>query len=588
MSVRFAAVALFVAAPLCAQPLPDDRPAAFLSTKPAESFARSPASRVQNVFLRPNLDEQLFLHVRNPTEREQKLTLALATGPNDVDEFARVNVSVPARSTARVEGPKATPAPGDKPPEKPAPGTPLHGSLHLRLLDNRGDTIDSSALPVRVELPSQYVEAAARFEGEPGGATNKFIVALRDRTPARPFPGPPAKAQLVVDPTRIPGLVVESVKVGTFLGKLPPGGQLTLAAENLRFRQPGHRGVVAVTVDGVERAFLFETDFGGTAPQPYRDVRLAMSHPLYVRPGGSCPVKLEIDNAPRADATVEFGIDRADTGRFDTTTWKGGDRHEAVSVRWGGRDGGLTFISELHDYVKELDTAGLQGKRALRLRLLDPQGRELATEAGEVIVDATEPVVSRFRVMTKDPIRGKAVSLTAFGTDPESGIKEVLFFAGEPPAPDGKPTANGRVLRATPPDAANDPYTALLPVPDVKGRVTVGVRFVNHAGLHADATEEIVLRDPPPEKKPVGSIKVKVVQGTDERPQQNMALQLRDAKGNVLKDAATDAKGEYTFADVEPGKYVVAASRLRNQTKAQANVTVEANKSAEVTLKMKR
>lgn len=587
MSVRLAAVALVVASPLLAQPLPDDRPAVFLSTKPAESFARTPAGRVRNVLMRPNLDEQLFLHVRNPTEREQELTVSLATGPNDTDEFARANVRVPARATARVEGPKATPPPGDKPPEKPAPGTPLRGNLYLRLLDKRSDTLDSSTLPVRVELPSQYVEAAATFEGEPGAAKNKLVVTLRDRTPARPFPGPPAKVQLVVDPNRIPGLIAESVKIGTFRGELPPGGQLTLAAENLRFREPGRRGVVAVTVDGVDRAFLFETDFGGTSPQPFREVRLHMSHPRYVRPGGPCPVKLEIDNAPRADVSVEFGIDRADTGRYDTTTWKDGDRHEATSVRWGGRDGGLTFISELRDYVKELDTAGLQGKRALRLRLLDPQGRELATEAGEVIVDATEPAISRFRVMTKELIRGKPLTLAAFGADPESGIKDVLFFTGEPPTPDGKPAANGKVVHAAPP-MGNAPYSGVLPAPDIKGRVTVGVRFVNHAGLTADATEEIVLLDPPPEKKPVGSIKVKVVQGTDGRPQQNMPLQLRDAKGTVLKDAATDDKGEYTFADVEPGKYVVAASRLRNPTKAQVNVTVEANKPAEVTLKMMR
>jgi hypothetical protein len=475
----------------------------------------------------------------------------------------------------------------------PPPVTEWDEALYLRRLDEKGQVAERlPPLPVSVQVPSQYVAATARVEGTPGSGDNRLLVTLTDRRRnGRPFTGPPARARLDLSPLRIPALIRESVR-GSLGTSLQSGGTAMLMAANPRFRSGlDPRGVVTVSVDGYDRAFLFETDFSGTIPQTMGRTELHLAGPAYAIPGKPCPIRLEVDNSPSEKAVVEFGIDRANTKTFETTRYAG-DRMRKAAVRWGwdGAAGGLLFVTEAGDWVHMLDTAGLSGARQLRLRLVDAADLELAPPVFDTIVfDETSPEEIRFDELGK-AIRNRMFDVAAYGTDPESKVARVLFFLGEPPTPDGKPAPGGRVVEGVPPDEEGGPYTGQLLLPDRTGRVPIGVRFINNVGLARDVTDEIEVFDPPP-KPTTGAIKVTVVQGASSkpRPQEGATVELRDGMNKtILKTGTANAKGEFTFEELAPGKYVVFSSRPMDFTKAQQLVTVTAGETTPANLNLER
>jgi Prealbumin-like fold domain len=592
-SLAFAAAvalaSILTAGPLAAQPT--DRPWVFVSDSPTEPADRDPAAQIRNILLRPNVEGTFYVYVRNPTERDQEVTVLLSAEPADGSEFARVTVPVGAKRTVRVRPPRPAAeavVPGGAKPVLP-PATAVPKSLYLTLAIGR-DLLERVELPVRVQVPSQYVVASPAFVTDAEGL-GKLTVTLTDRRQdGKPFAGPPAKVHLDVSPARVPDLVSDSMPGSTFRGELRPGGRAVLAVTNVRFRGPNRAGVVAVDVDGYDRAFLFETDFSGTTPQPQRATSLHIAAPAYVIPGKPCPVRLEVDKPP-AGAVVEFGIDRSNTGTFETTT-HASDRYEAVGARWDGAAGGIVFVNALHDWVEDLETAGMTGTRRLRLRLLDGAGKVLveSTTNRDLVVeetisfDDTPPVDGRFGPFGK-AVRNRVLDIAATASDPESGVARALFFLGEPPTADGKPAPGGRVVVATPPAREGGRFTAQLQMPDRAGPLAVGVRFINAVGLATDVIAEVVVAEAPN----TGDIKVKVVQGSEDRPQPNVTVQILDEKkAAVVKTADADAKGEVTFKDMPPGKYVAFSNKPKDYAKAEKPVTVEVGKVAEVTLSLKR
>jgi hypothetical protein len=582
--------ALAVAGAVWGQAPPTDRPWAFLSASADEPADRAPAAPIRNILLRPNVELAFHVYVRNPTDNPQDVMVVVASGPGEADELARANVRAPARTTVRVPAPKV---PAGTPADKPPPGGAVRGDLHLRVLDKAGDVLDRSApLPIVMRTPSQYVEASATFVGEPGAAKNRLAVLVRDRSPQQPFAGPPAKVRLALAGDRIPSLIPDSARDGTFQASLSPGGEALLVANNLLFRDADRQGVIAVSVDGYDRAFLFSTDFSGTAPQPISTPALRIVAPRFAEPTKPVPIRLEVDNPPRDDAVVEFGIDRANSGTYVTKQYPSGDRERAVAAYWGGPSGGLTFVTKVNDRVEMLDAAGVYGMRRLRLRLLtqrDNQLEELNPPAPvyqDVGFDETPPAIASVSVKGDGAKRNQRAVLQAIGADPESGIDRVLFFLGDPPAADGKAPPGSRVIVASPPTEEGGPYTASLTLPDAK-RFNLGVRFTNALGMSADKVVELELADPPEPKK-TGTIKGLLVQGTDERPQKNVPVKLSDAKGMEVKTLDTNDKGEFKFEDVAPGKYTITAAVPRDRTKAMKEVSVEAGQVMEVKLALKR
>jgi hypothetical protein len=565
-------------------------PIAFLSADPKEPTDRDPGGAIANVLLRPNVAEPLYLYVRNPTQRDQDLTVVLAAGGDAGEEIARADLPPlrPGR-TVRILPTKppaaAAPPPGTKP--VPPPGTALPEGLVLRLLDRARPNEEVFRAPLRVvvQTPSQYTGASATFKGGSESLDSRLFVTVRD---LGKFTGPPAKLRLdlALVPDQLPG----SGRGGSYQDVLRPGGTATLVAANLSFRGANRRGVVAVSVDDYARAFLFDVDFGGgTVPQPPSRTMLRMVCDDYAIPGKPFPVRLEVDNSPRQDALVEFGIDRGNTGEYSTSEHIG-VRSQKVEARWDGAAGGLVLVTEVRDWVEDLDTAGMFGTRKLRLRLLDPATRKELTlqETREIVLDDTPPEEVRIEQVGK-AVRGRMLDLAATGTDPESKVARVLFFLGEPPTPDGKPVAGGRVAAGQPSANAAGAYDAQLPLPDRAGKLQIGVRYTNNVGLSKDFVEEIEVSDPPP-KPTTGAVKVTVVQGSPPRPQPGAQIQLRNLKDAMAppKSGKASDKGEYTFEDLPPGEYTVSSGIPRDFTKAQQSVTVVVGETADVTLTLKR
>src|SRR4029079_2351229 len=88
-SLSFAAAAVALAAtftpgPVAAQAA--DRPWVFVSDSPSEPADRDPAGQIRNILLRPNVDGTFYVYVRNPTERDQEVTVLLSAEPADGSE----------------------------------------------------------------------------------------------------------------------------------------------------------------------------------------------------------------------------------------------------------------------------------------------------------------------------------------------------------------------------------------------------------------------------------------------------------------------------------------------------------------------
>ena len=198
--------------------------------------------------------------------------------------------------------------------------------------------------------------------------------------------------------------------------------------------------------------------------------------------------------------------------------------------------------------------------------------------------DDTPPRDARFGNLGK-AVRNRASTWPRSRPTRSRGSRGPCSFSASPPAADGKPAPGGRVVAATPPAKDGDPYTGQLLLPDRAGRIQIGVRFVNAVGLATDLTDEILVGDGPT----TGDIKVKVVQGSDDRPQPAVTVQVLDEKkAATVKSGTADDKGEFTFKDLPPGKYVVFSNKPRDYAKAEKPVTVEVGKTVDVTLSLKR
>jgi hypothetical protein len=553
-------------------------PVLFLS----DSANPATAKEIKNLLLRPNAATPFFAYVGNSTPNDRVVTAVL--------------LNAAGREIARTSG-IAVPANGRVPVTFKGDDKPLAvagGQVHLRLYDdqNKNAAIGKSDLDIKLQAPTDYAQAAAAFAGA-RDTNNELKITVTVTTPVA---GSPVKAKL--DLTRVPGLVPESIKDGAFVAEVPAtGGSAVLVARNLRFVGEPKKGWVAVTVDGYDRAFLFETAFDGSTPlRPKAENVVTVVARRTAQPTDKFPVKIEVDQPTRPDAYIDFGFDKSATGLYESRILPG-DRDRAVALRVGGADGAVVFTSGVKDWAFDLDATGVLGKRKLRARLLAPKGMtpdpandtELGVDQPEIVFDNSPPVVKVTAPV--EHVRGTPLTVKIAAEDPESGIDRVLVFVGDPPAADVRGPVRGKVYLADPVATAAGSFTAVLPMADTKGRAVVGVRAFNGAGMPTDASAEIDLIDPPGagSKAANGTIKGVVQQGSPPRMQAKKPVYLLDAKQAALvKSGETNDKGEFVFKDVPPGEYVVRSDKPTDYSTARKAVTVEAGKTSEVTLELKR
>lgn len=565
--------------------------------------------------LRPNLAQQIFVYVQNANNTTEEVTVELRAGGNSVPGGVQP-VKVEGNKPQRVLFGKPAPAPADK----PLVLTPLAGPIDLRLLGDKNAVLDEVKLDVA--RPNAYVDVTSiKFDpSEQGGVRNRLIVRLRAK---ESFAGAPCRVELVLRPERIPGLVPGQKKEGTYAGHLTRAGDdLVLVAENLKFQSgtEAKNGLVYLSIDGYERAYTFTTSFPreGIASEPQRiDIPiLGIVAPAFGVPSAQFAIGVEVDNA-KPDEVAELEILAVSLNQNEELDQKpislarfNGDRRLNLLFNPVGPNGGLLFKPEIRDWSVEQDLSEVYGKRTFRLRLLDKDGNVIKVRSGAegepvekvertLVLDASKPEEVKFIDFPKTLLRGSALPLKARGIDPESGILEVVFFAGKP-APDGKLPPNPVAVEGTPTDATRTVWAAELPVStDQKGMFEVSVRFTNQAGLSATETIRIQLVDPPP-ATPAGpgsgaggkGLKETIIEGTvveGTRAQPNLVVTLRDEKGVAKGTTTTDAKGKFVFKDIPGGTYRISSAKTSSNTKGEVTVAVpEGQKKSGVEIKLFR
>jgi hypothetical protein len=594
------------------------------------------------LWLRPNTETTFYPYVENRGQdprtvkvqlwsssgtlvAESPVTRVLGTMPDKESAPQLVALSPPA--------PAAPPPPPKEPPAAKEPavawvtGAGLPAQFELRLLavkeNQESETLERIA--VAIPVPRWYVEAAASYSGK----EHRLTVRVRPKPDA--FAGGGCHVQLVVflpDPEH-PGKVVPltAPKEGGTLERTlsldmeRPAVELTMTDPRLallaqkEFKQQAY---VTLTVDGYERAFRFESDFSATGGEtPLTAVArpsLALHAPLACATGADWPVRLAcadvLGAAPVNDLNYEvtlqldLGRDRGQDG-FDSyeTRRLPGHRFERILVNAAAPGGALVLKTEVQDWDVPFPTKGLFGKCDLRVRVLKKEGttdRTLPVEQSrgptdpavyrQVIIDGTPPEITKLGVRKESPEsealpqleRGEGrLPVFAITSDPESDIKQVLFFLSKP-APDPKvPGAYKMPEGAMPVEGQllkNGQWVAQLPVKAEKAAtVDVSVQVTNNAGLVTFGTVQVELVEKAA-KGATGNIEGKVFEG--DRPQPEVEVTLRDAMNMIKGTAVTDKKtGAYVFKDLPPGAYRVSAVKSKSGTRGEAPAQVEAGKT---------
>ncbi len=505
--------------------------------------------------------------------------------------------------------------------------------------------------PITVTLdPSIFLTAVSDYKTAEKDRT--LTVTLTPNAKKLPDDIDDLRVKLDIRKDLIPSLDTTVPSDGNYEAAFAPNAkQVILSAKNLKFGDDEKEDKwVAVSVNGFERAFLFKISKIGSSPSPSSAafLRLSLSSPSgYAVPGNPLQARLELYNTleskmPQLTFDRGTGVDEVVTRRtFDKA---GINSRDAKLYARFEDTGKIVSSSTVQDWSVDLNTKGVYGVGKFTLTAVDAvkkDGKEVEMKRdASVIFDDRAPVVAAdgFRAIYPAPkVKGKvdpkAPSDNIFTLPPSRDGKpapvrveilktkegklrlvaqasvnlapidgdSVLFFIGDPPAKDGKPAVGSIVERGTKwelPKWLIDPkakvlltgdwYTAQFDTDELKGKIKVGVRFANKAGLTTEETREILLREPVPPRT-VGDVKVTVTQGYDpERPQSKLAVSLL-ADGKPVSAGKTSDKGEYTFKDLKPGAYTVySVNPADGNARAFAVVTVIADEEVAVSLSLKR
>jgi hypothetical protein len=607
-TVRFQSTALrqaLLVTLLAASPVLTEAMARAQDPKPKIVIQASPQDKrdLKVLQLRPNvaLEQAFYVFVNNPTLDDKEFVVKLRAGDTGPELAAPVTVAVKAKQTAAVPFGQKTVSTGAtanevKPEVKPTFQALAGPTYRLQFTlaekrDGKEEEIEKRALPISMLAPSQYVEFADAKYDE---AASQVTVRLKARGE---FSGPPCPVRLVLAPDRIPGLLPNSA-TGIATQRLEkPGDEQTLVARGLKFKDtPRGKGYGSITVDGYERAFVFEITLGqgGTSTprlvgEDETIVRLYADR--FIRPTEKYPVRVEVDNPRSPNLTVEIGLDRDADGAYSPgeIVKLAGPRERHVQFRADADK--LLFKVDVADVHTLLDVADMTGEHGLRVRLLsndriedflDKHNRKRESLDEKVTVTTAKPK----NVKLDGKVEGGKIRVVAQADD-ETELTGAKFFLGKPiVGKDGK-EAPADAVDGTQSSGNKSIWTGELELPaDPKATAEIGVELTNAVKMKALGTGTVVLAGAGAGDTKTGKIKVKVTENG--RAQHMLEVVLRDAK-NAEKDkkSKADDDGNYLFDDLPPGSYKVTTYKSATGRGGSLSLKVEAGKTAEGEIELK-
>jgi hypothetical protein len=554
--------------------------------KQAPTFARE-------IKLRPDGHPYPYqLLLANPTPRDRKVIVRLAGLNREMEVSVQAKKSVPlvfpTPPAVAPAVPPVTPQPGQAPP--PDLGVPVpDDELKLELLNpaDRDEVVQTLRVPVSVANPADYLRVTDPvFLPATGTKRNRLSLTV---VPGEIPPGGPCTVRLGFPEDRNPDLVVRD---GSLIGPVTRGGSpLTLYAENLFLPGPGATRVwVTVDADGVERVFTYTASLPSLGETvrlaPVGEARVHVKVAPVATGTAPLPVKLEVDNAP-PDATLELLVGTAKDDNSpvtaDLTLPLATAKDIGARLQFDQKGEMFLLTGSIKDHEPKLPVKFLVGKRVLEARLLDCNGKEIASHRVNVTFDGTPPRNVRFLELPPKARKDQPLAVRATCDRTISGIKEVKFFIGKPQGespPASPPPVAGKLF-----DEKTNEWRGAIPVEGQKGTVLVGVQFVTNAGLAKAETQEVELVDAAELNKPEpGSITGKLVEGT--RPQGGIVVYLSVDKKTEKAKVTTKPDGTFAFEGLMPGTYYLLALKDSTGREAKQEVVVKAGEPTNVTLEL--
>lgn len=389
---------------------------------------------------------------------------------------------------------------------------------------------------------------------------------------------------------------------------LPPGTQAQFDAEikspddvaRLFCELPADAAKVVpvrVTVDGYPRAFVYHVPLGIQSTDlpeetDLREIRITSPEPeaAFKAPIESVMVDAQVD-APlgafqNRDDLLEIGIDvdrdrdlRGDEPRVRLLA----DRQVNIWLEKAAPGGLFTLDTKVSDFHLPVPTPALRNARVSVLGRLFAGGKTGWSEPVDILLDGTAPRVERVQLKPATVVIGPDVEVSIWPTDDNlSGVVKVE--AGFDTSGHGKFDDTVEPFDLTRDETGR--WFSKLPTKTLEpGRITLLVRSTDRAGNVSDYTKwkcqvitkaEADAATAAPHTKLTGT----VVYGND--PAADVEMTLTSEKGPKILPTKTDGSGNFSFTNLAPGKYKLAAKAvIHNKTrKTEQDVTLESSEMA--------
>ncbi len=367
---------------------------------------------------------------------------------------------------------------------------------------------------------------------------------------------------------------------------------------------PGKTLTLRLTVDNYPRAFIYRVPVGVQSTDVAEETDLRAIRILapaagkaYKAPVEFIPVDVQVD-APigafqNRDDVLEIGIDvdRDRDLRGEPSLRLSSERQVNVFVDALAPAGLLTLDAQVSDFHLNVPAPALRNARVAVLGRLFAAGKTGWSDPVEIVLDGAPPRIERVQLLPPAPVIGPDVEISVWATDNNlSGVDkvEVAFdplgagkFSDTVEAVELQRDSEGRWFTKLPTKTLNaGDMSLLVRATDKAGNVSdfskIKVHVVSKAEVDAAAAQ-------------AGRLQGTVTFG--QQPAPGVVLTLTADKAPKIAPATTDDRGGFTFANLAPGKYKLAAKAvIHNKTrKFEQEVTVESgavnSKPVQVVLK---